>query len=209
MANVLIINAHHYYEGWSTGRLNAYLAEIIQEEMQKKGYQVQSTRIDQGYDVAEEVEKHLWADVIILQTPVNWFGAPWIHKKYLDEVFNAGLQQQSLIVDDGRSRTDPHRQYGMGGKMQGKRFMMSLTWNAPAEAFGDKDQYLYEGKTADDAFLHISTCYKFCGADSVPAFSSFNVMKAPDIDGDVIRLRKHLALYFGDASADADTSGLN
>jgi len=203
MTNVLIINAHHYYEGWSTGSLNAYLVGVIDEEMQTRGFAVQSTRIDQGYDIAEEVEKHLWADVIILQTPVNWFGAPWIHKKYLDEVFNAGLQQQSLIVDDGRSRTNPDSQYGMGGKMQGKQFMMSLTWNAPSEAFGDKDQYLYAGKTDEDAFLHIATCYKFCGAGILPMFSCFNVMKAPDIENDVIRLKKHLAVHFGEAVSEA------
>lgn len=195
MSNVLIINAHHYYEGRSTGSLNAYLAGVIDEEMQAKGHSVQHTYIDQGYDVKKEVDKHLWADIIILQTPVNWFGAPWIHKKYLDEVFNEGLAQQNLIVDDGRSRTDPNRQYGTGGKMQGKRFMMSLTWNAPKAAFSAPDQYLYAGKTEDDAFLHIATCYKFCGTEVLPTFSCFDVMKTPDIDSDVLRLKEHLRRY--------------
>ena len=27
------------------------------------------------------------ADLVILQMPVNWFSAPWIYKKYVDEVF--------------------------------------------------------------------------------------------------------------------------
>jgi Flavodoxin-like fold len=26
--------------------------------------------------------------LVILQTPVNWFSAPWIYKKYVDEVFD-------------------------------------------------------------------------------------------------------------------------
>jgi len=59
------------------------------------------------------------ADIIILQTPVNWFGAPWIYKKYADEVFNSGLQSQKFLTGDGRTREDASKQYGSGGKMQG------------------------------------------------------------------------------------------
>ena len=29
------------------------------------------------YDVAAGLEKHQWADVILLQTPVNWMGVHW------------------------------------------------------------------------------------------------------------------------------------
>ncbi|WP_422917560.1 NAD(P)H-dependent oxidoreductase [Salinicola tamaricis] len=54
-------------------------------------------------------------------------------KRYLDEVFTAG--HGSLYASDGRSRQDPSRQYGSGGLLQGRRYLLSLTWNAPREAF--------------------------------------------------------------------------
>lgn len=92
---------------------------------------MQQTNIEQGYNIDEEVQKHVWADIIILQSLVYWFATPWIYKKYADEIFTAGLVQQNLIIDDGRTREDPHKQYGTGGKMQGKKYMLSLTWNAP------------------------------------------------------------------------------
>jgi len=191
MTRALIINAHQWYD-WAKGELNAHLVSVIDKHLHEMGFTVRHTRIDDGYDVQQEVEKHQWADVIILQTPVYWFGAPWTHKKYLDEVFNHGLIEQGLLVDDGRSRQDPTRQYGSGGKMQGKRFMMSLTWNAPAAAFGDESQRLFAGGTDHDAFRHIAHCYQFSGADVLPTFSCFDVVKAPTIEQDVARLKAHL-----------------
>jgi modulator of drug activity B len=77
--------------------------------------------------------------------------------------------------------------------MQGKRYMMSLTWNAPQEAFGDPQQVLFEGKSVDDVFVSNTANYKFCGAEVLPAFSSHDVMKQADIEGDIARLREHLA----------------
>jgi modulator of drug activity B len=193
MKNVLIINAHQFYEGISSGKLNRTMAGVIRKEMEQRGDEVQETVIEAGYDINAEVDKHVWADLIILQSPVFWFGMPWIYKKYVDEVFTAGLMQQQLLSDDGRTRDDPSRQYGTGGKMQGKRYMMSLTWNAPQEAFGDPQQVLFEGKSVDDVFVSNTANYKFCGAEVLPAFSSHDVMKQADIEGDIARLREHLA----------------
>lgn len=193
MKNVLIINAHQVVEGIAAGRLNQTLVDVIQDEMTQRNYTVQHSVIADGYDANEEAQKHAWADIIILQSPVFWFGTPWPYKKYVDEVFMAGLMQQTMLVDDGRTRTDPNKQYGTGGKMQGKQYMLSLTWNAPEEAFGNKDQYLFTGKTVDDVFISNTANYKFCGADILPAFSCYNVVKQADVENDIIRLRQHLA----------------
>jgi NADPH dehydrogenase (quinone) len=79
--------------------------------------------------------------------------------------------------------------------MQGKQYMLSLTWNAPQEAFGDTKQYLFEGKTVDDVFAANTSNYKFCGATILPAFSSYNVVKQVDVQDDIARLRQHLAKF--------------
>ena len=192
MENVLLINAHQFYEGFAEGKLNKTMADVITEEMEAKGCEVKLTYIEKGYDINKEVEKHLWADIIITQSPVYWFGTPWIYKKYIDEVFTTGLVQQNLVVDDGRTRKDPNRQYGTGGKMQGKKYMLSLTWNAPSKAFGNKEQNLFEGKTVDDIFIGNTAAYKFCGAEILPSFSCYDVMKEPDVESDIQRVKQHL-----------------
>ncbi len=191
--NVLLINAHQFYQGFSEGKLNQTMADIIMTEMQAKGWEVNRTHIEKGYDVNQEVEKHLKADLIITQAPIFWFGLPWIYKKYVDEVFTAGLVQQSMLVDDGRTRKDPDRQYGTGGKLQGKQYMLSLTWNAPEEAFDDEKQYLFAGKSVDDVMVASTTHYKFCGADILPAFCCYDVVKNPLVEKDIQRLKQHLS----------------
>jgi len=194
MKKVLIINAHQRYEGFAEGKLNQTLVDAMKEELEANDCEVKLTGIEKGYDAGEEVEKHVWADVIITQSPVYWFGSPWIYKKYIDEVFNTGLFQQSLIVDDGRTRSDPNKQYGTGGKMQDKKYMVSLTWNAPTEAFGNKEQVMFEGKTVDDVAVANTAVYKFCGAEILPSFSCHDVLKNAAIEGDIERLKEHLKM---------------
>jgi modulator of drug activity B len=193
--NILLINASQPIPGMAEGKLNAAIASVIKEELEARGDVVRSTNIDKGYDISEEVEKHLWADIIITQSPVYWFGNPWIYKKYVDEVFNAGLLRGSMVVNDGRTRSDPSKQYGTGGKMHGKKYMLSLTWNAPSEAFNDKSQMLFEGKSVDDVFVFNTANYKFCGVDIIPSFSCHDVLKGNGIESDVERLKRHLAKY--------------
>lgn len=175
--NILIINTHLTYPGWSEGKLNLTLMETAKAFFLERGHQVTETFVERGYQPEEEVNKHAAADLVILQTPVNWFGAPWIHKKYVDEVFNAGLVTKMLLTDDGRTREDPSRQYGTGGKMQGKKFMVSATWNAPSEAFDNPNGVLYGGKGTADAFLNITSNYKFTGYDVLPDFGVFDIFK--------------------------------
>ncbi len=196
MAKVLLINAHQFYDGISSGRVNQTMLKTIYEEMDGNGYELRHTNIEQGYDIQAEVDKHLWADIIILQSPVYWFGAPWTYKKYVDEVFTAAMMLGLFITGDGRTRTNPDEQYGTGGLLQGGRYMLSLTWNAPAEAFGAPRQQLFGGKTVDDVFVANTANYRFCGVDILPAFSCHDVMKQADVENDIVRLRAHLQQVF-------------
>lgn len=175
--NLLIINTHLTYPGWSEGKLNRALMDAARAFFTERGHQVAETWVERGYNPEDEVAKHMAADLVILQTPVNWFGAPWIYKKYADEVFNAGFATKQLLEGDGRTRSDLGRQYGTGGKMQGKKFMVSATWNAPRAAFDNPDGVLMGGKGTADLFLHITANYKFCGYDVLPDFGVFDIFK--------------------------------
>ncbi len=192
---ILIINAHLAYPSWSEGKLNLTFMDLAKAFFVERGHQITETFIERGYTPEEEVQKHLAADLVILQTPVNWFSAPWIYKKYVDEVFNFGLATKALLEGDGRTRDDPSRQYGMGGKMCGKKFMICATWNAPRGAFDNSNGFLYGGKGTADLFLHITSNYKFTGYDILPDFGVFDIFKNPDIPRALEEYKRHLEKY--------------
>jgi len=192
--NILIINAHQYYPS-SEGKLNTSLFEFAKGFFDEENFQVKLSIVENGYNVEEECEKHEWADLIITQMPVYWFGGPWIYKKYVDEVFNQLIRRQKLAISDGRSRFHD-KQYGTGGLEHGKKFLLSTTWNAPEIAFNDKDQYLFEGRSLDDAMIGITSVYKFVGFEILPVFACFDVKKAPQIKNDFDRYKEKLSNIF-------------
>ena len=192
MKKVLIINAHQKYEGFAEGELNQTLMDAARETLETENCEVKTTYIEKGYDIEEEVAKHEWADLVITQTPVYWFNTPWIHKKYIDEVFTTGLVQGKIVKDDGRTRSEASKQYGTGGLSQGRKYLLSATWNAPEEAFNDIHQLLFEGKSADDALINLSANYRFCGFETLKGFHVHDVMKNAQVEKDVKRFKEYL-----------------
>jgi hypothetical protein len=79
----LVINTHLTYPGWSEGRLNRTFMDAAKAFFVERGHHVTETFVEHGYTPDDEVQKHAAADLVILQTPVNWFGAPWIYKMTL------------------------------------------------------------------------------------------------------------------------------
>lgn len=193
---VLLINTHLNYPNWSEGTLNASFYQKAKDFFLTNGFEVLETKVEDGYNADEEVEKHLEADIVILQTPINWFGAPWIYKKYVDEVFNSGLHSAKFLFGDGRTREDVTKQYGTGGKMQGKKFMVCSTWNAPKASFDDQNQVLFEGRSTTDVLIAITSNYRFCGVDVVADYNCFDIFKNGDIAGDLENYPKHLKKVF-------------
>ena len=194
MSNIFILNAHHPYP-FAQGKLNASLVELATEQLIKQGHQVRTTAMSNTWDVGEELDKHTWADCIILQSPVNWMGVPWIFKQYMDEVYTAGMDG-TLCDGDGRTAQNPKQNYGAGGTLANKEYMLSLTFNAPAEAFNDPDEYLFAGKGVDDLFFPMHMNFKFFGMRALPTFACFDVMKNAQIERDMRRFSEHLSAHF-------------
>lgn len=194
MKNIFIINAHEHY-AFSEGKLNQSLVEIATDNLRNKGYEIQLTTMKDEYDPDKEVEKHVWADALILQTPVNWMEVPWTFKKYMDLVYSAGMDGR-LCDGDGRTRKDPSKQYGSGGSLQGKKYMLSLTFNAPRNAFDDPAQEFFGGKSVDDLFWPMHLNFKFFGMTPLETFSCHDVMKNPDVENDFERFNNHLNTLF-------------
>ncbi|GLX14140.1 hypothetical protein Pstr01_23790 [Pseudomonas straminea] len=189
MKKILLLNGGKQF-AHSDGRLNRTLHETAASFLDQAGFEFKTTDIDAGYDVAEEVKKILWADVVIYQMPGWWMGAPWIVKRYIDEVFTEG--HGSLYANDGRTRSDASQKYGSGGLIHGKQYMLSLTWNAPQQAFDDPSDF-FEGKGVDAVYFPFHKSQQFLGMSALSTFLCVDVMKRPDVERDVQRYREHLA----------------
>ena len=192
MSNILIINGAKTF-AHSNGELNDTLAELAKTVLGELGHSVQITRADSLYDADEEVQKYLWADTVIYQMPGWWMGAPWTVKKYIDDVFTAG--HGSLYANDGRSRSDASKKYGSGGLIHAKKYMLSLTWNAPVEAFSAPDQF-FHGAGVDGVYLPFHKANQFLGMQALPTFMVNDVIKAPEIAAYKAQYRSHLMQAF-------------
>ncbi len=112
-------------------------------------------------DIAEEMEKLFWCDLLILQFPLWWFSMPAIMKGWVDRVFAMG------------------RVYGSGkwydqGVFSGKRAVLSLTTGGGSGAYaedglhGDLSQILYP---INHGIL------RFVGFDVLPPFVSWSPVR--------------------------------
>ena len=194
MNKILIINAHHQYP-FAEGRLNRTLTKQAAEQLAERGHEIRVVTVDKGWDVEAEIENHQWADAVLLQTPVNWMGVPWTFKKYMDEVYTAGMDGR-LCAGDGRHSDAPKQNYGAGGSLSGKQYMLSLTFNAPEESFNDPQEYLFQGKSVDDLFFPMHMNFRFFGMEALPTFACYDVMKAADAEADFRRFEAHLKEHF-------------
>ena len=192
MSNILIINGAKQF-AHSNGELNDTLTELAHNVLVENGHHIKITRTDKDYDITEEIQKYVWADVIIYQMPGWWMGSPWTVKKYIDDIFTEG--HGVLYASDGRSRSDASKKYGSGGLIHDKKYMLSLTWNAPMDAFTDPDQF-FHGVGVDGVYLPFHKANQFLGMQSLPTFIVNDVIKAPDVERYKTEYRQHLLALF-------------
>lgn len=83
-------------------------------------------------DIRAEQDKLSWADTLILQFPLWWFGPPAILKGWIDRLFVQGFAQG--VVDPHTERT---LRYGNGG-LAGKRAMLVVTVGAKQATTGPR-----------------------------------------------------------------------
>ena len=193
MSNILIINGAKEF-AHSKGQLNDTLTEVADGFLRDAGHDVKVVRADSDYDVKAEVQNFLWADVVIWQMPGWWMGAPWTVKNTWTMCLpKVTVRCMPATVAPG---SDASKKYGSGGLIQGKKYMLSLTWNAPLEAFTENDQF-FEGVGVDGAYLCRSTRrISFLGMEPLPTFIVNDVIKMPDVPRYIAEYRKHLAEIF-------------
>jgi len=174
---ILVINGHKHY-WYSEGKLNKTLFDEIVKVLSPSN-EIKTTIIEEGYNVEDEIQKYLWADLVIFQTPVNWFSIPWLFKKYIDEIYQLKIFYQGS------------EDYGRGGLLLGKKYMLSLTWNSPKNVFG-KTGGFFDGRSVDDVFIAMHKLHEFCGMEKMETFSVHDVVKNPKVDEYIKELHEHL-----------------
>lgn len=79
MSKIFLINGMKAF-GHSKGQLNTTLHDVAKETLAAMGHELRETTIDHGYEIEQEIQNYLWADVVIYQMPGWWMGEPWIVK---------------------------------------------------------------------------------------------------------------------------------
>jgi modulator of drug activity B len=195
MKKVFIINGGQNF-GHSGGKYNnTVAAETTAFFNTQEGVEVRQTNIADGFDAEEEVEKFVWADVVIYHTPIWWFQLPNGFKKYIDEVFTAG-HQKGIYHSDGRKSETPEINYGTGGMLHGRNYMLTTSWNAPETAFTLPGEFFNEKSVDEGPLFGFHRMNAFTGMKPLTSFHFHDVEKNADVERDMIRYRTHLEELF-------------
>jgi len=174
---LLIINGAET-RGVAQGQLNKTLFDTAKTQLQSH-YQILETHVASGYKIAEEQAKFTQADLVLFQYPVFWFGVPAVLKSYLDTIYEHG------VFFEGSD------QYGKGGLLQGRRYLLSTTWNAPEQVFSNTEQF-FDGRSLEELLLAMHKTQQYVGMQSLPSFAAFDVVSNPNIEQQALRWREHL-----------------
>ena len=192
MTKIFMINAHEPEFGtYSPGKLNQSLFEIAASQFLSKGFKVKQTWTAQPWDIETEVNNQLWCDYLLVQSPVKWMSFPWSFKKYIDQIYTKPGHGK-LWLGTGRSRQAPEKNYGTKGGLIDKKYMFSLTFDAPEGAFDDPNEYLMQGRSVDDLFFPMHVNYRYLAMKQLPTFSMHDVIVNPNIDADFARFADHI-----------------
>jgi len=121
--NILIVTAGYSLFD-AKGQLNGYLAYLTEKNLSEKGHSIKFSDTVKDWDVDREVEKLLWADLIIYIFPIMWFNMPAPMVKWLDEVL---LYKKTFIITE---------EYGEGGQLSADKFMIVTTSNMKSSDLG-------------------------------------------------------------------------
>ncbi|MBT31511.1 MAG: NADPH quinone reductase MdaB [Thalassobius sp.] len=195
MKKIFVINGGKIF-AHSKGRFNKTLLELDNEFFTAdRGYELKYTDINEPYNLIEEVEKFVWADVVIYHFPVWWMGLPYALKEYIDKVFTAG-HRKGLYRSDGRKEANPAINYGTGGLLNGRKYMTTTSWNAPATAFTLPGEF-FKQTTVDEGILF--GFHRMNEFVSLEALESFHFHDVEKNNGDE-EVAKHKANYLAHLS---------
>lgn len=194
---IFIINGGQRF-AHSNGAFNETVSKTTQAFFEAMDdVEVKVTNIAEGYVPDREVEKFVWADIVIYHTPIWWFQLPFGFKKYIDEVFTAG-HQRGIYRSDGRRSADPTINYGTGGMLHGTKYMVTSSWNAPETAFTLPGEFFNERSVDDAPLFGFHRMNAFAAMHPLKSFHFHDVEKNADVERDMQLYTKHLEAVFSE-----------
>ncbi|WP_433479471.1 NAD(P)H-dependent oxidoreductase [Spirillospora sp. CA-142024] len=123
-------------------------------------------------DIRAEQDKVTWADALIVQFPLWWYGMPAIMKGWFDRVFVQGF---AFGVTDERGRT---LRYGNGG-LAGRRALVVTTAGARPSGLGPRGVH---GASEDVLFPLLHGTLFYTGMDVLPPLVVTGADRATEAD---------------------------
>lgn len=195
MKKIFVINGGQVF-GHSGGKFNQTVTDkTVTFFKDNDAFEIRSTDINQPYDIKQEVENYKWADVVIYHTPVWWFQIPHEFKKYIDLVFTEG-HNNGIYHSDGRSSANPAINYGTGGLMHGKKYMLTTSWNAPKEAFTLPGEFFDEKSVDEGPMFGFHRMNAFTGMEPLESIHFHDVEKNAQVPDEMKRYEAHLNKVF-------------
>ena len=153
--------------------------KTIMEEVKKEFPEAELLYLDQTYpdfkiDIRKERQRISSADIIVLQYPIQWYSAPAIMKRWLEEVFTFGFAHDAK-----------------GGMLNGKTLILSMTSGAPESQYHVGERM---GYPIDVYQLPLVQLADLCGMDfgGMVYTGGYNIMrKVADKDLHVQKAQEH------------------
>ena len=176
MTKIFVINGGKKF-AHSPGQFNKTLLELDRQFFtEENGFQFRYTDINEAYNSNEEVDNFIWADVIIYHFPIWWFSMPYALKEYIDKVFTAG-HRKGMYYSDGRKANNPDRNYGKGGLLEGRKYMVTSSWNAPEAAFTLPGEFFKETNVDDGILFGFHRMNEFTSMEALPSMHFHDIEK--------------------------------
>ena len=195
MKNIFVINGGQKF-GHSGGRFNETITDTTVNFFQDNpDFEIRVTNVNDAYDAQKEVENYVWADVVIYHTPIWWFQLPHNFKKYIDVVFTQG-HANGIYRSDGRRSANPTRNYGTGGSLQGKKYLVTTSWNAPKEAFTIPGEFFNETSVDEGPLFGFHKMNAFTGMLPLESIHFHDIEKNANVVKDMEEYKLHLSKLF-------------